>query len=61
MKKQICKCECGRKLDYITSPFMQPEKRVCACGRLHYVDGAVVDWERVNGTDKRYDNPELIK
>lgn len=44
----ISKCECGYKLDYVKTPFMMTEKRVCpACGKIHYVDECPTDWAKV--------------
>lgn len=41
-------CECGEKLNYIITPFLSNEKRICPnCGRIHYVDTAPIDWNKV--------------
>lgn len=46
--KEQSKCECGRILSFVKTPFMMPEKRVCPnCGRIHYVDETPTDWQKV--------------
>lgn len=48
-KERKSRCECGKELNYITTPHMTAEKRICPkCGRLHYVDGSPIDWAAVN-------------
>lgn len=48
LKKQTSICECGAELDFVKTPFMQMEQRVCPkCNRLHYVD-TPIDWYKIN-------------
>ena len=42
-------CKCKRKLNYSTTPYMSAERRVCACGRLHNVDNAPINWWKALG------------
>ena len=42
------KCECGKVLPYMITPYMTMEQRGCACGRIHYVE-TPIDWDKANG------------
>lgn len=54
MDKETSICECGRKLDYVISPFMTSEVRICKCGRKHYVDSSPINWQQANRCDCEY-------
>lgn len=46
-RRKGSKCECGKRLDYITNPYLTQERRVFKrCGRLHNVEYESIDWSR---------------
>ncbi len=46
-RRKGSRCECGKRFDYITSPYLTQERRVCKrCGRLHNVEYESIDWNR---------------
>jgi hypothetical protein len=48
LKARESKCECGKLLPWVISPYVMPEQRGCPkCGRIHYVDTAPIDWDKI--------------
>ena len=40
-------CDCGVVLPYQISSTVTPKKRVCQCGRVHYVEDPHIDWWKI--------------
>lgn len=40
-------CSCGRELGYVSSPYIESEKRACTCGKVHNIIWNPIDWDKV--------------
>lgn len=47
MEKGKSECSCGEMLNYIITPYVALEQRICPkCGKINYVDNCPVDIDK---------------